>query len=131
MDCAGRAQRRRRFRTHHALEYLNALRPQLPLSTFLPFSPALVPPCSRSSRVDYGRFVEIAAGSVFDVVSQATIGRNQHFLAEADYQRLYQAAEKQSRMQLMDVGCIQISGMSFAMENNELADPVPPGALCP
>jgi four helix bundle protein len=54
--------------------------------------------CSRSSRVDYARFVEIAAGSVFEVVSQATIGRNQHFLTEADYQRLYRAAEKQSRM---------------------------------
>ncbi len=54
--------------------------------------------CSRSSRVDYARFVEIATGSVFEVVSQATIGRNQGFLNEADYQQLYQAAEKQSRM---------------------------------
>jgi four helix bundle protein len=54
--------------------------------------------CSRSSRVDYARFVEIATGSVFEVVSQATIGRNQGFLSETDYQRLYQDAEKQSRM---------------------------------
>ncbi len=54
--------------------------------------------CSRSSRVDYARFVEIATGSVFEVVSQATIGRNQGFLIETDYQQLYQAAEKQSRM---------------------------------
>ena len=54
--------------------------------------------CSRSSRVDYARFVEIATGSVFEVVSQATIGRNQDFLTEAGYQQLYQAAEKQSRM---------------------------------
>jgi four helix bundle protein len=54
--------------------------------------------CSRSSRVDYARFVEIATGSVFEVVSQATIGRNQGFLNEAEYQQLYQAAEKQSRM---------------------------------
>ena len=53
--------------------------------------------CSRSSRTDYTRFVEIATGSVFEVVSQATIGRNQGFLAEKDYQQLYQAAEKQSR----------------------------------
>ncbi len=53
--------------------------------------------CSRSSRVDYARFVEIATGSVFEVVSQATIGRNQGFLTETDYQKLYQAAEKQSR----------------------------------
>lgn len=54
--------------------------------------------CSRSSRADFARFVEIATGSVFEVVSQATIGRNQGFLSEENYQKLYQAAEKQSRM---------------------------------
>jgi four helix bundle protein len=54
--------------------------------------------CSRSSRADYARFVEIATGSLFEVVAQATIGRNQGFLVETGYQQLYQAAEKQSRM---------------------------------
>ena len=54
--------------------------------------------CSRSSKQDYARFVEIATGSVFEVVSQATIGRNQGFLTPPAYQQLYQAAEKQSRM---------------------------------
>ena len=54
--------------------------------------------CSRSSRADYARFVEIATGSVFEVVSQATIGRNQGFLNPGDYQQVYDAAEKQSRM---------------------------------
>ncbi len=54
--------------------------------------------CSRSSRVDYARFVEIGTGSLFEVVSQATIGRNQGFLTEENYKQLYQAAEKQSRM---------------------------------
>ncbi len=54
--------------------------------------------CSRSSQVDYARFVEIATGSLFEVVSQATIGCNQGFLNEADYQQLYQSAETQSRM---------------------------------
>jgi len=53
---------------------------------------------SRSSRSDYARFVEIATGSLFEVVSQATIGRSQSFLSQSDYQRLYEAAEKQSRM---------------------------------
>jgi hypothetical protein len=48
--------------------------------------------------VDYARFVEIATGSVFEVVSQATIGRNQGFLNPTDYGQLYVAAEKQSRM---------------------------------
>ena len=42
--------------------------------------------------------MEIAAGSLFEVVSQATIGRNQDFLSDTEYQQLYQAAEKQSRM---------------------------------
>jgi hypothetical protein len=40
----------------------------------------LAEPCSRSSKVDYARFVEIATGSGFEVLSQATIGRNQGFL---------------------------------------------------
>jgi len=54
--------------------------------------------CSRSSRADYARFVEIATGSVFEVVSQATIGRNQGFLDQTGYHLVYDAAEKQSRM---------------------------------
>ena len=37
---------------------------------------------SHSSHSDYARFVEIAAGSLFEVVSQATIGRNQGFLSD-------------------------------------------------
>jgi hypothetical protein len=37
-------------------------------------------------------------GSVFEVVSQATIDRNQGFLNPAEYEKLYRAAEKQSRM---------------------------------
>jgi four helix bundle protein len=54
--------------------------------------------CSRSAKVDYARFVEIATGSLFEVVSQATIGRNQGFLNQGEYQQVYAAAEKQSRM---------------------------------
>ena len=54
--------------------------------------------CSRSSRVDHARFVEIATGSRFEVVSQATIGRNQGFPDQSAYQQVYDAAEKQSRM---------------------------------
>ena len=53
---------------------------------------------SRSSRADFSRFVEIATGSVFEVVSQSTISKRQGFLSEADYGKLYAAAEKQSRM---------------------------------
>ena len=54
--------------------------------------------CSRSSRTDYSRFLEMAAGSVFEVVSQATICRNQRLLASEDFDLIYDAAEMQSRM---------------------------------
>ena len=53
---------------------------------------------SRNSKNDYARFLEIAAGSLFEVVSQSFIGRRQGFLAEADFQRLYAAAEEQGKM---------------------------------
>jgi four helix bundle protein len=53
---------------------------------------------SRSSRADFARFVEIATGSLFEVVSQSTIGRNQGFVTDAEYRKLYEAAETQGRM---------------------------------
>ena len=53
---------------------------------------------SRHSRDDYTRFLEIATGSVFEVVSQSFIGRNQGFLNEEQFRALYAAAEEQSRM---------------------------------
>ena len=53
---------------------------------------------SRSSRPDFARFVELATGSLFEVVSQATVARRQTFLSQADYDRLYAACEKQSKM---------------------------------
>lgn len=53
---------------------------------------------SRSSKTDFARFVEIATGSLFEVISQATIARNRHFITEPDFKRIYVAAEEQSRM---------------------------------
>src|ERR1051325_5874518 len=53
---------------------------------------------SRSSRPDFARFVEIASGSLFEVVSQSFIGKRQGFLSELQFQQLYTAAEKQGRM---------------------------------
>ncbi|HEY3896976.1 MAG TPA: four helix bundle protein [Chthoniobacter sp.] len=53
---------------------------------------------SRSSKIDFARFVEIAAGSVYEVVSQSFIGRRQNFLTEDQFRELYAAAEEQSRM---------------------------------
>lgn len=53
---------------------------------------------SRNSKKDFARFVEIAAGSLYEVVSQSYIGRNQGFITAAQFEVLYTAAEEQSRM---------------------------------
>ena len=54
--------------------------------------------CSRASKTDFARFVEIATGSVFEVVSHVFIGRRQGFVDEAQFKPLYAAAEEQSKM---------------------------------
>ena len=53
---------------------------------------------SRSSKADFVRFIQMATGSIFEVVSQATIARRQGFLSEAAFAQLYAAAEEQSKM---------------------------------
>ena len=53
---------------------------------------------SRFSRDDYARFLEIATGSLFEVVSQSFIATKQGFMSDQDRLRLYAAAEERSRM---------------------------------
>jgi four helix bundle protein len=53
---------------------------------------------SRSSKNDFARFCEIAAGSVFEVVSQAFLGRRQSFLSENQFRKIHDDAEELSRM---------------------------------
>jgi four helix bundle protein len=53
---------------------------------------------SRSSKIDFARFFEIAGGSVFEVVSQSFIARRQSFLSDSVFRRIYAVAEEQSRM---------------------------------
>jgi four helix bundle protein len=53
---------------------------------------------SRASRTDFARFVEIATGSLFEVVSQTKIALRRKMIAQNDYNRIYAAAEKQSKM---------------------------------
>ncbi len=53
---------------------------------------------SRISRNDFVRFVEIATGSLFEVVSQSFVSQRQGFLSDADFQQLYSAAEEQGKM---------------------------------
>jgi four helix bundle protein len=53
---------------------------------------------SRLSQSDYARFIEIATGSVFEVVSQAFIGRREGFINEEGFRALYAAADEIGRM---------------------------------
>jgi four helix bundle protein len=64
----------------------------------VPVSANLAEGCSRSSKTDFARFVEIATGSVFEVVSEAFVATRQGFLKKSDHQQLYSAAEELSRM---------------------------------
>jgi four helix bundle protein len=53
---------------------------------------------SRRSKVDFARFVEIAGGSVFEVVSECFVARRQNFLTDNNFLKIYAAAEEESRM---------------------------------
>ena len=53
---------------------------------------------SRFSEADFARFLEIATGSVFEVVSQSFVARREGFLNEDDFKNVYVAAEEQGRM---------------------------------
>jgi four helix bundle protein len=63
----------------------------------------------RSSRKDFARFVEIAFGSLLETVSQFTIAKRQGFIEQPDFDRLYAAAERLSRM---------LSGLKIALSLN-------------
>lgn len=53
---------------------------------------------SRGSRADNARFIEIATGSVFELVTQASIAHRQSFLKDQSFQQIYSACDEQSRM---------------------------------
>ena len=94
IDFAGLVYRvTRTFPTHERFGLTNQMR-RAAVST----SSNIAEGCSRISKADFARFVEMATGSVFEVVSQAFIGRRQGFLNEETFQVVYQAAEEQSRM---------------------------------
>jgi len=52
----------------------------------------------RMSQTDFARFIEIATGSVFEVVSQAFIGQRQGFLNGESFRVLYSAGDEIGRM---------------------------------
>ena len=49
---------------------------------------------SRSSRQDFARFVELAVGSLYELVSQGFIARKQGFIDEQVFQKLYSDSEE-------------------------------------
>lgn len=53
---------------------------------------------SRSSAADYARFVEIASGSLFDLVAQLTIAVRQKFLVQNDFDTLHPQCNEIGRM---------------------------------
>ncbi|MFM8888170.1 MAG: four helix bundle protein, partial [Chthoniobacterales bacterium] len=53
---------------------------------------------SRSSRQDFARFVELAVGSLYELVSQGFIARKQGFLDGEAFQKLYADADELIRM---------------------------------
>lgn len=53
---------------------------------------------AQNSKNDYARFLEIATGSLFEVVSQSFIGKRQGLPSEVDFRKLYTAAEEQGKM---------------------------------
>jgi four helix bundle protein len=53
---------------------------------------------SRHSKADFVRFIEIADGSVFEVVSASFVARRQNFLSDDNFLTIYAAAEEESRM---------------------------------
>ncbi|MFQ5733085.1 MAG: four helix bundle protein [Planctomycetaceae bacterium] len=52
----------------------------------------------RSSDNDFARFVEIAYGSLMEVVSQMNIAKSQEFLQHEDFEDLSKRADELSRM---------------------------------
>jgi four helix bundle protein len=62
----------------------------------------------RSSNKDFARFIEIAYGSLMEVLSQAHVARNQSFLSEDLMADLAQRAEELARM---------LSGLKSHLEN--------------
>jgi four helix bundle protein len=53
---------------------------------------------SRFSKTDFARFLEIATGSLFEVVSQSFVAKREGWVNEQEFQTLYQVAEEQGRM---------------------------------
>lgn len=52
----------------------------------------------RTSDSEFARYLEIAYGSLMEVVSQAYLARQENYLDESQFQQMYQAADELGRM---------------------------------
>ena len=71
----------------------------------------------RSSDKDFAHFVEIAYGSLMEVVSQSQIALSQAFLGQAGRNDIYTGAEELARM---------LSGLRSSLLHPRAKDPEPP-----
>jgi four helix bundle protein len=53
---------------------------------------------SRSSRIDFNRFIEIAYGSLLESVSELRIGQKREFVSNTAFERTYKEAEELAKM---------------------------------
>lgn len=53
---------------------------------------------SRSSRIDFNRFIEIAYGSLLESVSELRIAQKQKFVPNTAFERTYKQAEELAKM---------------------------------
>src|SRR5271169_4941941 len=53
---------------------------------------------SRSSDLDFARFIEIAYGSLLETVSEAEIAKRQEFLSDDNFAIIYKRAEELGKM---------------------------------
>jgi four helix bundle protein len=53
---------------------------------------------SRSSRIDFNRFIEIAYGSLLESVSELRIAQKQKFVSDTAFERTYKEAEELAKM---------------------------------
>ena len=47
---------------------------------------------------DYAKFIGYSSGSLYEVVTQSVLARNEEFLSSTDFEQLYRDAEEISRM---------------------------------
>ena len=69
---------------------------------------------SARSDLDFARFVGIAPGSLYEVVTQITLAKRQGFLNQADFEKIYRDAEEISRM---------LSGLRSSLASNDASNP--------